>query len=381
MLFTFLAVLAAGQTAAMRPELSRAARSHSVYRARSILEKVSSAKEAGAALQAAAGIVNEILAETGNATEHMSDDDAALLREVVDLVENSIYGSMDSAHEADEASLAAGLHAVEHCNSEIARRQSPAGDLGKLQQDTRGDQVELNRLQGVVDDKTSENASAWDTFDNHMQMISNPPACPAITSRTMPVLDGYFEKSDYVVWFTHQSEAYADARALYSAADAALTDAINAFNIQKAIRDTQYCDWKAELEAACDDFDECFVENSDDFTKNLVPRVQGDMNARIENYRAGQTLIHQIRFLLAEVSDQATPAIATSRFELDFPTLPEKGQCDLGVLGSSLSSAVSAATFAVVGKAFRIGDDPQAEALAITEAANAAARAAQKANR
>jgi len=148
----------------------------------------------------------------------------------------------------------------------------------------------------------------------------------------MPQLDVFFEKSEYSIWFAHNEAAYDAARALYVAADAALAAAIEAYNIQKAIRDTQYCDWKAELEAACASFDACFAEKSDDFNKRLVPRVQSDMNARIENFKAGETLIHQIKFLLADVAEQETPAIATSRYELDFPVLPPKGLCDLSVL-------------------------------------------------
>ena len=58
--------------------------------------------------------------------------------------------------------------------------------------------------------------------------------------------------------------AYADARVLYTDAGAALTAAIDAYNIQHVICDTQYCDWKAELEAACASFEACFAEKSDD---------------------------------------------------------------------------------------------------------------------
>jgi len=335
MLFTFLAVLAASPTAAVRPELTRASMSTNVARVKSLISEISSPIETKAAMQAAAGIVDGILAETGNATEHMSDDDAALLREVVDLIEKSIYGSMDSAHGADERSLADGLAAVEACNADITARQAPNGDLGKLHKSVSDDQSELDRLQGVVDDETSNNASAWDTFDNHMQMIGPSPGCPAFPSKTMRALDVYFEKSDYVVWFTSQSAAYADAKVLWTTADAALTAALENYKIQKVIRDTQYCDWAAELEAACTSFDECFAEKSEHFNKQLVPRVQSDMNARIDNYKAGETLVHAIQFLLADVKDLETPAIVTSRYELDFPILPPKGQCDLSVLESS----------------------------------------------
>ena len=47
-----------------------------------------------AALQGAVGIVNGILAETANATEHMSDDNAALQRPVTDLVVTTLLDSM-----------------------------------------------------------------------------------------------------------------------------------------------------------------------------------------------------------------------------------------------------------------------------------------------
>merc|ERR1719330_2127310 len=239
---------------------------------------------------------------------------------------------MDSFHAADEDRLAAGVRAVEECNSGITARQAPTGDLGQLHQSVSDDQTELDRLQGLVDDATSKNASAWETFDNYMHMISDAPACPSFPSREMTQLDVYFEKSEYVVWFAHQELAYATEKGLWVAADAALSSAIESYNIQKAIRDTQYCDWKHELKAACTAFDACFATKSDDFNKRLVPGVQLDMEARIENYKAGETIIHQIKFLLAEETDQETPAIATSRYEVDFPTLPPKAVCDLSLL-------------------------------------------------
>lgn len=335
MLLPFVAALAPGVSTGMRPDVGRAGLHGRISNVAQLLSEASGARESMSALQAASGVVDTIMAETSNATEHMSDDDASLLKEVIDLIEKAIYGSMDSAHTADEQALAAGVAAVEECNAKITARQSPAGDLGKLHQDVSDDQTELNRLQGVVDDETSKNASAWATFDNHMQMISDPPACPGFPARTMPALDIYFEKSEYAVWFAHQADDYADKRSLYVNADAALAAAIEAYNIQKAIRDTQYCDWKNELETACDAFDKCFKEKSDDFNKRIVPRVQGDMDMRIKNFKAGETLVHQIKFLLAEVTDQETPSIATGRFELDFPSLPSKAVCDLSVLDSS----------------------------------------------
>ena len=106
-------------------------------------------------------------------------------------------------------------------------------------------------LQGVVDVETSINASAWNTPDDHMQQNSDAHACPSLPERTKSRLDVYFDNSEYSIRYAHQEVAYADARVLYTDAGAALTAAIDAYNIQHVICDTQYCDWKAELEAAC----------------------------------------------------------------------------------------------------------------------------------
>jgi len=332
MLFTFLAALAACQTTAMRPELSRTRVSQKIATIGDILSKLSSPKDSGAALQEVAGIMDGILAETGNATEHMSDADEALLREVVGMLRKSMYKSMDAFHAADKEDLKDGKKAVEECNANIAHRLSPAGDLGKLEMQVTQKQNELNRLQDVVDEKTLANATEWRAFDNHMQNIPTAPACPSLPSRTMPALDVFFEESEYVNWFTFQKVQYDAARMKWAIADKNLKKAISDYNIQKAKRDTQYCDWKAELIAACAEFDLCYETTSNAYTKVLVPRVQKDSAERQVNFKAGETIIHQIKFLLAEVAVQETPPIDTSRYEIDIPTLPPKGVCDLSVL-------------------------------------------------
>merc|ERR550539_1251801 len=79
----------------------------------------------------------------------------------------------------------------------------------------------------------------------------------------------------------------------------------------------------------CTAFDTCFQEKSDFYTNTLVPRVTSDMNSRIEVKKAGDTVVHQINFLLGAAAQQDTPTVDTSRYQIDFPTLPPKGECDL----------------------------------------------------
>jgi len=68
----------------------------------------------------------------------------------------------------------------------------------------------------------------------------------------------------------------------------------------------------------------------------IVPRVQADMDSRIEVFKAGETIIHQINFLFGDAASQETPPVDTTRFELAFPQLPPRGECNLDILDSSV---------------------------------------------
>ena len=60
----------------------------------------------------------------------------------------------------------------------------------------------------------------------------------------MSALDVYFEKSEYSIWFAAQQSAYNAVRDALMADGGALEAATQAYNVQKAVRETQYCDRK-----------------------------------------------------------------------------------------------------------------------------------------
>merc|ERR1719188_456772 len=287
------------------------------------------------ALKTATGIMDSILMQAGNATDHLSDDDAKLLRSVIELVETSIYGSMDSSHGADESALGMAISEIEQCNVDLTHRLAPSGDLGQLHDSVSEKQTELNRLRGEMDAANATRQSEWEKFSTHMSMIREPDACPALPHRTMPALDVFFERSEYSIWFAAAQAEYVAHRDAFNAADEALKAAVTAYNLQKARRDTQYCDWRKELEQGCADSDTCFSERSKYYTDELTPRVQSDMASRIEAFKSGETLVQQVKFLLAESSTRETPDVDTSRFVVNFPALPHKGECDLSPLDSA----------------------------------------------
>jgi len=279
MISTFLTAAAFYQTAAVRPERAGAGSAVTLGLAKvgdllepaHVLASSMSTLETSQAIKAASGIVDKILLQQGNATAHMESKDKQLLQQVVDLLTTTVYGSMDSSHTADETSLSTAISDIEKCNTDIANRQSATGDLGKMHQGVKNKQQELNDFQAVVDEKTAANSSAWEAFALHMSLIANPPTVPAFPARTMGALDVYFERSDYCLWFGAQRAAYIEKRDIWVAANKALEDAVAAYNIGKAKRDVQFCDWKTELEESCMAFQECYSSKSNFYTEDLKP--------------------------------------------------------------------------------------------------------------
>jgi len=329
MRFTFLAA-AACLSSALRPEKIKSGAGSKTAEIRDILSKVTKTKNLDM-LKETTDAVGGILAEIGNATEHMSEADEDVLHFTILTFEDMIYGSLDDCHAENVFELEDAIHAIEQCNVDIAFRQSPQGDLGKIEIALSLKQIELNRLQGVVDEKTEINNTRWEELDRHMQLIAKPPACPGLPARTMNALDLYFEESLYVIWFAAQQTAYVVVRDAWVLASANLESAIEAYEIQLAVRNTEYCDWKIALEAACTAFDLCYAETNDAYT-TLAQKVTGLMDERIKIKKSGDIIIHQIRFLLGEVADQESPPTDTAEYQIAFPAIPDVGVCDLAPL-------------------------------------------------
>merc|ERR1740123_1748083 len=250
------------------------------------------------------------------------------------MIKLNMYGRMNDAHGEDKKALDHQIEEILKCNADIVELQSPTGTLGVLQKAATEAQHELNRLNEIVEAKAEVNRTKWDEFWTHMSLIQTPPICPALPARTMPTLDMYFEKSEYSIWFTAQQSRYFTVRDAWLAAHAALKEALAAYNIQKAKLDVHYCDWKKELEAACARFDLCWSTRVDYYKNDLIPRVSSSMHRREAAFKAGQTLIHQIEFLLALKDSSETGEIDASLYRITFAAVPQKALCDTSPLTS-----------------------------------------------
>lgn len=323
-----LTAVAAMQGFALRPD-------HSIARLADSL----STTEPETFLEDASAVVDGILLEEGNATKHLKAKNKKLLERVLSLVDKDLYGSMQRSHDGDTQDMEKGIADILACNADITALQSTTGRLGIFLQEVIDLQSELNRLQGIVDDKTTLNDTYWGQFDDHMHVIGKAPPClPFPSPRGMSTLDFYFEKSPYSAWWTAARSPYYSHRDRWIAADKALRQAILAFNIHKATLDVKYCDYKTDLEAACARFDHCYESRVDDYNNRIVPRVEKNQKRRIRIYKVGKVLLARVKFLLARVKTDKTPPFSTKRFELDIPSVPDKALCDLSSLTSDVWS-------------------------------------------
>jgi len=286
-------------------------------------------------LKDASSVVNDVLLQAGNATEHLTDQDKELLEQVKTIIKDDLYGNMRNVQMGDESDLMKLWENILYCNTDIEARQSSTGDLGTLHQEAVQMQKELNRLQGIVDKKTSDNDTYWGEFDQHMQTILDAPECPPFPDpRGMAQFDAYFKISLYSAWWTAAQSPYHSHRDRFLHADEALRKAIAEYNVQKASLGVKYCDYKVELEAACDSYEQCYASAVTLYNAR-VAGVKIRVAQNLEIVKAAETLLAQVRFLLAQQQNRETPPYDTSEWQVTYKAVPAKTLCDKGTLTAS----------------------------------------------
>lgn len=332
MFFSLLTASAVMQSFAMRPDMRpEQSTSTTVSRLRETLRT----SDQLTFLKEAATVVDTVLIQAGNATDHLQKEDKELLEQVIDMIRNTMYLSMDSSHDGDELALKNAIADIGLCSQALVDRRSPTGDIGTLRQSAIILQTELTRLQGIVGERRQNNVTVWGQFETHMMFMKDAPDCPVFPhQKDMGRFDVYFGDSNYSTWWTAVRRPYFDQRDAWKAADASLTRAIEAYLTHQVTLHVKYCDWKTELLAACARFEECIAIRSNYYSNILVPRVQGDMNSRVEVHKAGETLVAQVNFLLGKSDSSKTPEVDSSRFQLTFPPLPPRELCDMSPLTS-----------------------------------------------
>merc|ERR1719330_1991077 len=273
----FLVVAAVPQALGMRPSASASARSSQIAHLRDLATVAPDASDPTSALQEVASVVNSIMLQEGNATDHLTAEDQEVLKQVIDMLRTKMYVSMDQAQDTDKATLAAAIQRIKDCYAAFEAEVAPGGDIKVLEDGARAYQIELNGLQVDVDVAIQKNATAWSNLQTHMSLISDAPHCPGLPNpRVMVALDVYFQSSQYATWWVAQKAAYEPIRDAYIEAHRLLLEALRAYAIGLAERNVAYCDWE-----------KAHYVNVD------KPETEKRMNMRIEAYKAGETIIHQ----------------------------------------------------------------------------------------
>merc|ERR1719282_851738 len=93
-------------------------------------------------------ISSELASRLRNATEHMSDNDAALIQEVIDIIRGSVYASMTSSHVEEQAELDDALARIQKCNDDMASEIAGTGKVGRLLTRAENHQSTYKHLEG-----------------------------------------------------------------------------------------------------------------------------------------------------------------------------------------------------------------------------------------
>lgn len=280
----------------------------------------------------------EGLTKDGNATEHMSSENLAVLNEVIKIINSTIYASMDADHRSDKKSLADAVDAMSSCHETLTDRQSPSGDIGGLEEDAFASQLEQNRLSDDLDKKKAENETAWNALVAHMGGLQAGQCTSLPNKRTTTNLDSYYADNSatdqFIAQYIAQKKVYEEKRDAQMTSKTALEKAQTQFDSNRQLLRSQFCDWKRVLVSACSGYDTCYASKSK-LLSDLIERVAANKKSRMDVFRAGENIVAHIKFLIGKGQKIEAVDVDAKRYELEMPKVPEKETCDVSGLTDS----------------------------------------------
>jgi len=278
-------------------------------------------------------ISQRLVQRTTNATEHLDDDQIETLKEVLDMINTTIFKSMDLAHGTDQRELKRLADEISNCNTDIETRLGDTGDIGIMHQRATEFQAQCADNMSVVEDKGNVQAGVASQFNTHVNQIPEAPDCSQLPKPTTEVtLDAFFTASSYVAWFGAQQERYHEkSDAMKAAREDLATAELNLAKCRSSLT-VEYCDWKTALESGCAYFNDCYDDRLDEFNTQ-VAKSNSSMHLRMRAYQAGRAIQSHISYLLglSKFEENATQ-VDTSGYQLEFPMPASKGSCPLGPL-------------------------------------------------
>jgi len=252
------------------------------------------------------------------------------LERVIQVIKDDMFPTLDDLHAEDQELVDTIHEEVTDCNSGMTERLE--GEVGQNQKDAerlRGDEADLAQQ---VRDLQNQNKSKHDQLAALMSSKQLPLLCDSFPHLPVEELwEDYYKKV----------EAYSEAAAVEAEnlqgrrdeRDIIVSNLVNTTEkhlITSAKLSVSFCDWKRNLLAACSTHDTCYADKSASMQGQLEV-FNGARDKRIVAYRSALKLIDDIYKLMYENPEPMNDD-AETRFPPNSKEVPEKAECDLGVL-------------------------------------------------
>jgi len=308
--------------------------------------KIHTAKGQGDLLQ-----VGDNMLRMMNATDHLSDHNQTLLGEVKSLINDTLFGNMDTEHQSNNDQLAAAAQAMQECNDDVAEKEDTGAVATRRNSTSVAREGHIQCREQELVHYTQRVANTTALFD-HITAITPVPVenwQPVWkTTRDLDAIGNYFEKNqDFVDWFADASTSFTSVEDDSDSANSTHSAKQVNCDEKQTVFEEEYILYSQLVNMTCVAHGRCYTEAKNDYDVFLAEFKVVEVHHQ-QSYEAGSIIISKIECLLAEGmhADCSEPFIDESRYNLTEPVLPSPTECNSGAIHEACSSDFLSAEYA-----------------------------------
>jgi len=271
--------------------------------------------------------LNMVKVEQGK--EFPSEAKAALER-VIQVIKDTMLPTLDDLHTEDQELVNTIHEEVTECNTGMTNRLE--GDIGENQKDAerlRGEEADLALQVQALQNRNNTKHEQLKALMSNKQI---PLLCDAFPHLPVEELwEDYYQKvAEYSATAVVEAKNLEDQRSERDSIVSSLVSTTEKHVSTSAALSVSFCDWKRNLLAACSTHDTCYADKSAHMQGQLE-FFSGARDKRIAAYRSALKLIDDLNKMMLENPEPMNDD-AETRFPPNDKEVPEKAECDLGVL-------------------------------------------------
>jgi len=268
----------------------------------------------------------ELARRVGNATDHLSDADTTLIQQVIDVIRDSMYESMNTSHDLEKGELNTALARVNQCNSDMTDSLAATGTVGILLAIADGHQSTYDDLEVEKNTLTTLEETTRSALTSHTINLPDAPSCERSPQKEPDHLKLYFESNDFVDWYQQQSQAFDQKYGVHKLAkDQLTTKKAELFEKQAELRG-EYCAFSLVLQATCLTHGSCYETELLDFSQAKT-RISNSATGRASAFESGEKAIAHLEFLIGTSETPDAGQVDSSRYAVDIPADPALLAC------------------------------------------------------